>query len=759
MLSRDVQKIISCAVGEARRLRHEYLTAEHLLWGMTQVPAGKSLLEICGVSVEVLRESLAGFFAKQLESCEQLPEELLQTASLQRIFSQAMEHVERSGRTALDVGDILAAMLEAQESYAWYFLRQQGLTRLEVLQVMAELESAPEGEQGSLEGSGAHARQEDALARFTTDLTALARKGALDPLIGRRTELQRLLEILCRRRGNNPLLLGDPGVGKTALVHGLAQRIASGDIPPAFRETRLFALDMGALLAGSRYRGDFEARLKELLTALESIPGAILVIDEIHMLVGAGAASGSASLDAANLLKPALASGTLRCIGATTHEEYRRHMEKDSGLLRRFQRLELAEPSPEECREILRGLLPGYAAHHRLRYAAAAVQAAIDLSGRYVRDRSFPDKALDVLDEAGARVRLRTAETARSVVSVRDVEAVVARMAGLPRHSVTAQEKTRLARLETALHAVIFGQDDAIRQTVNAILRARAGLGGADRPLGSFLFYGPTGVGKTALARCLAEQLGIRFLRFDMSEYMEKHAVAKFIGTSPGYVGFEQGGLLTEAVRKTPHALLLLDEIEKAHPDIFNVLLQVMDGGVLTDNSGRKADFRHVLLIMTSNAGSQEMSRMPLGFGSRAADRNYVAKQAVERLFAPEFRNRLDAMIPFHALDPAVVARIAGKFVADLAGRLRSRHVSLHVEAGALDWLAAHGHDSLLGARPLRRLLETSLEDQLSRELLFGKLVHGGSVRVRLKDDALDIVCTKRQTPHAAPAGSRTKSA
>ena len=572
--------------------------------------------------------------------------------------------------------------------------------------------------------------------------------------MGRDGELARAIEVLSRRRKNNPLFVGDPGVGKTALAEGLALRIAGGQVPPTLEETRLFALDMGLLLAGTRYRGDFERRLKDVVQALKDLPNSVLFIDEIHTIVGAGSTSGG-SMDASNLLKPMLAAGELRCIGSTTHEEFRNHFEKDRALARRFQRIDVREPSQEECLAILEGLKARYAAFHQVEYDTDALEAMVRLAARHVRDKLLPDKAIDVLDESGALVRLREAAARRKGgaggagapdglplprVRIADVEFVVARMAGVPVSSVSCEERQKLAGLEASLKKLVFGQDEAVELTVRAILRSRAGLSQGRRPSGSFLFYGPTGVGKTEVARGLADIMGVQFLRYDMSEYMEKHAVSRLIGAPPGYVGFDQGGLLTEAVRKAPYCVVLLDEIEKAHPDIFNILLQVMDYGALTDNSGRTTDFSHAILIMTSNAGAFEMSRNSLGFTSGGRD-DAAAKslEAVERLFTPEFRNRLDALVPFRSLTPELMERIVRKFVGEIAEALRERHVRLTLTPRARRWFAEKGFDAHMGARPLRRLLRSELEDALARELLFGALVHGGSARVGVKDGALIV--------------------
>lgn len=618
-----------------------------------------------------------------------------------------------------------------------------------MLENLSTGEDGASSEEGGTE-SGAEGGAEsvkDALARYTVDLTARAREGKLDPLVGRETELARSIEILARRRKNNPLYVGDPGTGKTAIAEGLALRIASGDVPPEFKDTKIYSLDLGAVLAGARYRGDFEGRIKAVVAALQKIPGAILFIDEIHTIVGAGSTSGG-SMDASNLLKPILAEGKLRCIGSTTYDEFRNHFEKDRALARRFQKVDIKEPSLDECVDILKGLQPHYEKHHNVRYSASSLKAAVELSARHVQDRLLPDKAIDVMDEVGASVRLRPGFKPGSSVSRQDVERIVARMAGIPARTVSGKERDRLKTLKGDLLSVLFGQDEAVDIVTRAILRSRAGLGRTDRPAGSFLFYGPTGVGKTELAKQLAERLGVAFLRFDMSEYMEKHAVSRLIGAPPGYVGFDQGGLLTEAVRKTPYAVVLMDEIEKAHPDIFNVLLQVMDYGTLTDNTGRKADFKNVILILTSNAGVRDMEATPMGFleaaaGKEAQSAAQRGRKAVEAVFSPEFRNRLDALVPFNALTPDMMGMIVDKGIAEMGKGLAEKRVNLTLTPAARNWLAKEGYDAKLGARPLQRLLREALEDPLAGEVLFGRLTKGGTVVVDEPEEGGDKLTLK----------------
>ena len=738
MIGKNLQKALSLAVEEVKQRRHEYLTLEHILYGIASESSGKRLIERCGGSSAVLRQALDHFFKTYLESLEEPTKDVYQTIAVQRVLDSALEHVKSAGRNediGVEVGDVIAAILE-EEEYSWaaYCLKKQGITRLRVLERISQNdEEESSSESGEGEGGSAEATK-DPLARFTVELTARAREGKLDPLVGREMELSRTIEILARRRKNNPLYVGDPGTGKTAIAEGLALRIAGGDVPPEFKEAKVYSLDLGAVLAGARYRGDFEGRIKAVVSALQKIPGSILFIDEIHTIVGAGSTSGG-SMDASNLLKPILAEGKLRCIGSTTYDEFRNHFEKDRALARRFQKIDIKEPSLDECVEILKGLQPHYEKHHKVRYSSSSLRAAVELSSRHVQDRLLPDKAIDVMDEAGAAVRLRPGFKPGSSVSRQDVERIVARMAGIPPRTVSGKERDRLKTLKDDVLSVLFGQNEAVDIVTRAILRSRAGLGRTDRPAGSFLFYGPTGVGKTELAKQLADRLGVAFLRFDMSEYMEKHAVSRLIGSPPGYVGFDQGGLLTEAVRKTPYAVVLMDEIEKAHPDIFNVLLQVMDYGTLTDNTGRKADFKNVILILTSNAGVRDMDSTPMGFveaagGKLAQSAAQRGRKAVEEMFSPEFRNRLDALVPFNALTSDLMVRIVDKCVAEMGKGLADKRVNLRLTPEAREWLAKEGYDAKFGARPLQRLLREALEDPLASEVLFGRLIKGGTVVV-----------------------------
>ncbi len=748
MQGRHLQKVLHTALQEVQRRKHEFLTLEHLLYAMVVESQGRLLLEGCGANPAVLREQLEGFFTFHMETRDDdNPSQILQTESVQRVLTNSLRQIRAAGRELVELGDVLAAIMDEEEAYASYYLKKQGVSRADVLEYISH------GGQGrgstGTKPSNSNARQgheddddgnaQDALSKYTVELTAKAREGKIDPLVGREMELDRTVEVLCRRRKNNPLFVGEPGVGKTAIAEGLALRIVEEKVPDIFLDARIFALDMGNLLAGARYRGDFEGRLKSVMHEITKIPQAILFIDEIHTIVGAGSTSGGA-LDASNLLKPVLASGEIRCMGSTTHEELRNHFEKDRALSRRFQRIDIKEPSIDECLAILKGLEGRYAEHHNVVYPVSVLKATVDLSARHMQDKLLPDKAIDVMDEAGAAVSLRMNHK-KTRVSIQDIERVVARMAGIPERSVSSKEKERLATLEDDVRARVFGQDNAVSMTVKAILRARAGINRENRPAGSFLFYGPTGVGKTELAKQLAERLGVQFLRYDMSEYMEKHAVSRLIGAPPGYVGYDQGGQLTEAIRKAPYSLVLLDEIEKAHPDIFNVLLQVMDYGTLTDNTGRKADFRNVIIIMTSNAGVREMSSKSLGFGEKSPeDTTSKGLKAVESVFSPEFRNRLDALIPFSGLTPDLMEHIVDKFVGQLAKSLKPRKVKITLTAEARKWFAKHGYDAVYGARPLQRLLRTELEDGLAQELLFGKLSKGGRVTVDVQNENVQFL-------------------
>ena len=738
MLSKDLERIIGNAVREVKLRQHEFLTLEHLLYSYTLDASGQSLLQGCGIDVDRLRKQLVQFFTDHLDVNPRPEHEIVQTVSVQRAMQRAILHIQSSGKSQVQAGDFLAAMLEEEDAFAVYYLKAQGLNRLAVIEYISHqmTDGGGSGEAETKDGS-----KQSALEKYTVDLVARAMEGKIDPLVGRDEELKRTLQVLARRKKNNPIFVGDPGVGKTAVAEGLALKIARGEVPEQFAQTRIFALDMGSLLAGTKYRGDFEARLKGVISELKAMDGAILCIDEIHTIVGAGSTSGG-SMDASNILKPVLASGELRCIGSTTYEEYKNHFEKDRALSRRFQKIDIVEPTVAESEKILMGLRPYYEEFHGVKYQPSAISAAVELSARHINDRFLPDKAIDVIDEAGAIFVLSGEKNRRKSVTRRDIEEVVARMARIPSARVSSSDRERLASLEYELGSKVFGQKEAVEMLAQAIKRSRAGLGNAERPLGSFLLTGPTGVGKTEVAKQLALCLGVSFVRFDMSEYMEKHAVARLIGAPPGYVGFEQGGLLTDAIRKTPHCVLLLDEIEKAHMDMFSILLQVMDHATLTDNNGRKSDFRNVVLLMTSNAGAREMSGNAIGFKAGVEeDRGLRGLGAVEKLFSPEFRNRLDAIIPFHSLTQEIMEKIVDKFMAELGVQLAAKNVALDLSSEARSWLARKGFDPAFGARPLGRLIQKEVKDVLAEQILFGDLVNGGAVQIGLKD-AQELVFT-----------------
>jgi ATP-dependent Clp protease ATP-binding subunit ClpA len=756
-LSRALEASLTLAVREARSRRHEYLCIEHVLYALLADDGVVEVIRACGGDAAELRRMLAAYLDERLErlpdGVEAAPQ---QTIGFQRVLQRAAAHVQSAGKEEIDGRNVLVAIFREPDSHAAFLLAQQGITRLDVISYLShgiskvapgsgeapEPEGADEGEDG--DGEEAPRRQRDPLAAFTVNLAERAAAGRIDPLIGRARELERTVHVLCRRRKNNPVFVGDPGVGKTALVEGFALRVHQGEVPAALSDVCIYALDMGALLAGTKFRGEFEARLKAVIAALKAKPGAILFVDEIHTVVGAGATQGG-SLDASNILKPALASGELRCIGATTHHDYKTHFERDRALARRFQKIDVNEPSVEETHAILRGLRARYERHHGVTYTDRALRAACELAAKHVNDRFLPDKAIDVIDEAGAAVRLLPASRQKKTVRVRDVEQVVASMAKIPARTVSVSDRDRLETLDRDMKLLVFGQDAAIDAVVSAIRLSRAGLATPDKPVGSFLFAGPTGVGKTEVAKQLAAALGVQFLRFDMSEYMEKHTVSRLIGAPPGYVGFDQGGLLTDAIRKTPHAVLLLDEIEKAHPDLFNILLQVMDHATLTDNTGRKADFRHVVVIMTTNAGAQEMAAAAIGFGE-PTNRD-KGRKALERLFSPEFRNRLDAVVTFAPLSPEAVERVVDKFVTELDAQLNGRRVTIQLSAAARRWLAERGYDATFGARPMARLIQQEIKRVLADEMLFGQLREGGRVEV----DAGEHGLTFRYAPLKAP--------
>jgi ATP-dependent Clp protease ATP-binding subunit ClpA len=738
-LSRSLEASLALAIRHARARRHEFVGIEHLLYALLDDERVAEVVRACGGDVERLKRDLAAYLEEHMEhlpaGAERSPE---QTIGFQRALQRAAAHVQSSGRDEIDGRDVLVAIFREPDSHAAYLLAKQGITRLDAISFISHgitkvsEPSMPEGEEQDDEEGARPAR--DPLSAFTVNLVEQAKAGRIDPLIGRARELERTIHVLCRRRKNNPVFVGDPGVGKTAIVEGFALRVHRGKVPAILKDVGVYALDMGALLAGTKFRGEFEARLKAVLAALKTTPGSILFIDEIHTVVGAGATQGG-SMDASNILKPALASGELRCIGATTYQDYKSHFERDRALARRFQKIEVSEPSVEDTHAILRGLKPHYEKHHGVTYTDRALRAAAELSAKHVNDRFLPDKAIDVIDEAGAALRVQPAGRQKKTVRTRDVEHIVATMAKIPPRTVTVSDRDRLLTLDRDIKLLVFGQDTAIDTVTAAIRLVRAGLGQPEKPVGSFLFAGPTGVGKTEVAKQLAGALGVEFLRFDMSEFMEKHTVSRLIGAPPGYVGFDQGGLLTDAIRKTPHAVLLLDEIEKAHPDLFNILLQVMDHATLTDHTGRKADFRHVILIMTTNAGAQEMAAAAIGFGDPT--NKDKGKKALERLFSPEFRNRLDAVVQFGELTPEAVERVVDKFITELDSQLLARRVTVQLTPAARRWLAERGYDRDFGARPMARLIQTEIKRVLADEMLFGQLRDGGRAEIDAGPDGL----------------------
>ena len=743
-ISRELQITLQAAVREAIARRHAYVTVEHLLYALLHDARGAEILKHSGGNLDRLKIALERFFADDIEAVPgSEPYEAQQTLAFHRVIEAALSHCEGAEKEEVDAGDLIASIFQEPDSYSVTLLRSQGVTRLDVLQYVshgvskltggAGSDDGPEGTPAGFEPGGEPGEvPSDPLDAFCTNLTERAAEGRLDPLIGRGRELDRTVHILARRRKNNPIFVGETGVGKTALAEGLALRIHEGRVTEDLEGAEVFALDIGALLAGTRYRGDFEARFKALVAAIQERPNPVLFIDEIHTILGAGSAQG-ATVDASNLLKPLLQNGELRCMGSTTYQEYR-HFERDRALSRRFQRVDVVEPTPEETVRILQGLAPRYEQHHGVRYTQPALKVSVDLAARHLNDRFLPDKAIDVMDEAGAAVRLRPGAKKRKTVGVRDIEDVVAHMANIPAARATGRDLTRLGSLESDLKRVVFGQDSAVDTVVRAVKRARAGLGGPDKPIASFLFVGPTGVGKTELSKQLAQTMGVPFLRFDMSEYMEKHSVARLIGAPPGYVGYDQGGQLVEKIRNQPYAVLLLDEIEKAHPDLFDILLQVMDHATLTDNQGREADFRHVVLVMTSNVGVREMSERAIGFGG--GNRGDGSKE-VEKIFNPEFRNRLDEVVRFVSLDPEVMGRVVDKFVAELQEQLAERKIKLELSDAARTWLGTKGYEPDFGARPLARVIQTELKDRLTDDVLFGDLAKGGKVVADLGEDCL----------------------
>ncbi len=732
MIAQELEVSLHMAFMDARQKRHEFITVEHLLLAMLDNPSAAEVLRACGINMDELRKKLSDFIEEHAPKVEGEGEVDTQpTLGFQRVIQRAILHVQSSGKKEVTGANVLVAIFGEKDSHAAFFLDQQGITRLDVVNFIshgiAKVPQAGAPRQEDATETAQESQSGSPLESYTLNLNAQALAGKIDPLIGRDLELERVIQTLCRRRKNNPLLVGEAGVGKTAIAEGLARRIVEGTVPDILAESTVYALDMGALLAGTKYRGDFEQRLKGVLKQLTDNPNAVLFIDEIHTLIGAGAASGG-TLDASNLLKPALSSGQLRCIGATTYTEFRGIFEKDHALSRRFQKIDVLEPSVDDTVAILRGLKSRFEDHHGIKYTSSALTTAAQLSARYISDRHLPDKAIDVIDEAGAAQRILPKSKQKKVITPKEIEEIIAKIARIPAKTVSLDDRESLKRLDRDLKAVVFGQDKAIEALASAIKMSRSGLGNPQKPIGSFLFSGPTGVGKTEVARQLAYTLGIELIRFDMSEYMERHAVSRLIGAPPGYVGFDQGGLLTEAVTKHPHAVLLMDEIEKAHPDIFNVLLQVMDHGTLTDTNGRKADFRNVIIIMTTNAGAENLSRTAIGFAqsSKAGDE----MMDIKRMFTPEFRNRLDAIIPFAALDHEVVMRVVDKFLMQLEEQLHEKKVEISFTEALREYLGKEGFDPLMGARPMSRLIQDTIRKALADELLFGKLANGGRVRV-----------------------------
>jgi ATP-dependent Clp protease ATP-binding subunit ClpA len=760
MLSSNLEQTLHRALAYANDRRHEYATLEHLLLALTEDPDSVAVLRACGVNLERLREEIHDYIDNELANLISVQlGDAKPTAGFQRVLQRAAIHVQSSGREEVTGANVLVAMFSERESHAVYFLQEQEMSRLDALNYISHgiAKVIGQSEDRTVEGAEESASAEkvvqkgrEALDAYCVDLNKKARDGRIDPLIGRVHEIERTIQVLCRRTKNNPLYVGEAGVGKTAIAEGLARRIVEKQVPQVLADATIFALDMGALLAGTRYRGDFEERLKAVVTELEALDGAILFIDEIHTVIGAGATSGGA-MDASNLLKPALQSGSLRCIGSTTYKEYRNYFEKDRALVRRFQKIDVNEPSIEDAVKILRGLKPYYEKHHRVRYTNEAIRTAVELSARYIGDRRLPDKAIDVIDEVGASQMLVPESRRRKVIGVKEVEAVISKIARIPPKSVSKDDRTALQHLNRDLKTMVFGQDQAIEALSAAIKLSRAGLREPEKPIGCYLFSGPTGVGKTEVARQLSRSLGIELTRFDMSEYMERHTISRLIGAPPGYVGFDQGGLLTDAIDQHPHSVLLLDEIEKAHPDLFNVLLQVMDYGKLTDHNGKTVDFRNVILIMTTNAGAADMAKPALGFEREA--RIGDDQEAINRMFTPEFRNRLDAIIGFKNLAPDIMSRIVDKFVMQLETQLADRNVVIELTDAARDWLARKGYDPLFGARPLARVIQDEVKKPLAEELLFGKLAKGGVVRVDIVDDVPSFTFPAGDGPGPGPKG------
>jgi ATP-dependent Clp protease ATP-binding subunit ClpA len=767
--SKSLENALHQALGHATSRRHEFATLEHLLLALIDDEDAAAVMRACNVDLDALRQTVLTYIDTELEALVVRDQaDTKPTAGFQRVIQRAVIHVQSSGREEVTGANVLVAIFAERESHAAYFLQEQEMTRYDAVNYISHgIAKRPDGlpppgvEEESEEGldeqaqnaereTGGKPRKESALASYATDLNKKARNGKIDPLIGREAEVSRTIQVLCRRQKNNPLLVGDPGVGKTAIAEGLAKKIVEGKVPDVLADATVYALDMGTLLAGTRYRGDFEERLKQVMKEIEAHPKAILFIDEIHTVIGAGATSGG-SMDASNLLKPALAAGTLRCIGSTTYKEYRQYFEKDRALVRRFQKIDVNEPSIPDTIEILKGLKPYFEDFHRLKYTNEAVKGAVELSARYIHDRKLPDKAIDVIDETGASQMLLPASRRKKSIGIKEIEATIATMARIPPKTVSKDDAEVLRNIETTLKRVVYGQDAAITQLSSAIKLARAGLRDAEKPIGSYLFSGPTGVGKTEVAKQLANVLGVKLLRFDMSEYMERHTVSRLIGAPPGYVGFDQGGLLTDGVDQNPYCVLLLDEIEKAHPDLYNILLQVMDHGKLTDHNGKEVQFRNTILIMTTNAGAADMAKSAFGF--TRAKREGDDTEAINRLFTPEFRNRLDATITFGNLPKEVIAQVVDKFIAQLEAQLADRHVTIELSDEARDWLVEHGYDDAMGARPMGRLIQSSIKTGLAEEVLFGKLKNGGNVRVVVIEDESEKGAARKKLGFEYPEG------
>ena len=752
--AQSLEKTLHTALSHASDRSHEYATLEHLLLALIEDADAAQVMEACGVDLSDLGEVVKQYLDQEYQSLKTEEKgDPAPTAGFQRVIQRAILHVQSSGKDTVTGANVLVALFSERDSYAVYFLQQQDMSRLDAVSFISHgigkggrriEDRTPKGSDGEAEATedkaeGKGGKKETALDQFTVNLNEKAQAGKVDPLIGRGPEVDRTVQILCRRSKNNPLYVGDPGVGKTAIAEGLARKIVEGDVPEVLTEAVIYSLDMGALLAGTRYRGDFEERLKQVVSELEKMPHAILFIDEIHTVIGAGATSGGA-MDASNLLKPALSGGSIRCVGSTTYKEFRNHFEKDRALLRRFQKIDVNEPTIEDTIKILKGLRSAFEEHHKVKYTADALKTAVELSARYINDRKLPDKAIDVIDEVGAMQMLVAPSRRKKTITAREIEKVISTMARIPPKSVSADDKAALSNLQKDLKRAVFGQDKAIDVLSTAMKLSRAGLRDPDKPIGSFLFSGPTGVGKTEVAKQLASIMGIELKRFDMSEYMERHSVSRLIGAPPGYVGYDQGGLLTDAVDQNPHCVLLLDEIEKAHPDLFNILLQVMDNGRLTDHHGKTVDFRNVVLIMTTNAGAADMAKQGIGFGD--VSKEDASEEAVKQMFTPEFRNRLDAIVPFSYLGTETVSRVVDKFILQLELQLAEQNVHIQFDGDARDWLGERGYDRLYGARPMGRLIQEKVKQPLAEELLFGKLAQGGEVHVSVKEDALAFELT-----------------